>query len=1034
MSSRPPRMLTADVAVLLLLCGTLTSGCQSERVSQRMLVDHFQRHHLDGVKQKLLRDFAALPPQNNAAAQLFVKQNRDKLRSALTEVANQFVLADIANAAPQLPLRLTQAEQLAALFREVHHEPVLEQRLQLVQQFTRAQRWQKLEAEYLMFVGDTLRDKLQAIAKYQQALQLYQRLGDQPGLAKAYFDLGDSYCVIGRKKESLQALQRSLALASALPDPFRAMWALLVMGNVHADLRDYAQSDSAFHRVITLSQILQNRKLEAHARSGLGRIYNESGRLLEAQVQLQQALAIYRNLEEEFEQARVLRMMGLVERNLGNYDEALKLQSTALATLQGLQHPKPKQEAAQYTIIGLVYNLLGQHELARKYHRAAYERFKACYGRPADIAAALANLGETLVYLDSLPQAQACLQEALQQTAGPEDAAVRAEMFQLLGDLRLKQQNWQAGREMFQRALQINAEKGFTANLILNHLGLGQFNLAGRNWEAADRDFEQAIALAANSGITAHIWKGFYGRGRALKAQGRITEALQQYEAAIDTIEATLTHLQEEGSKLGYLAEKQDVYDEIILTYLQELRDAVQSYHFVERAKARSFLDQLHGGLEIVSRLDALNPNQPNLTLLSLTASASPRVEEIQAALGERDKIIEYRVLPDRLAIWVVDRARVTSTQVNLRREELRRLVREFRRTAGADDFAAFSRRWNQDRDAAYEEFLAVAQRLSALLIKPVWQHIRPDQHLYFIPDDLLHYLPFAALTLPGPDSTRFLVEAVPLATAPSAAVLKYALERGQEQGNSGRLRVLAIANPEDRSGRLKALPWADQAAQFIMQLSSIGSKLLVQEQARKEALLQALQEPYDILHFAGHCSVAVKSPLYTTLYLASGLQTEAAASSAGGGAGQVAYGAANDHLRMFEVFRLNLRQTRLVVLSACNTALGQFAVGEGIVGLPRAFFCAGAPCLITTLWAVDARAAGHVMEKFYLNLKTGGHNVASALRNAQRDEIARIRKDPVMRHHPHPYFWAPFQAVGNSYYVQFHMPSNQAENIAQNH
>ncbi len=1027
-------MLTAGVAVLLLLCCTLLCGCQSERVSRRTLVDHFQSHQLDAAKQKLLRDFAALPPQNAAAAQLFVTQNRDKLRSAFTEIVNQFILAEIDNTAPQLPLRLAQAEQLAALFREVHHEPAPWQRLQLVQQFTLAQKLQKLEAEYLMFVGDTLRDKQQAIGKYQQALQLYQRLGDQPGLAKACFDLGDSYSVIGRKKESLLALQRSLALAGALPDPFRAMWALLVMGNVHADLRDYAQSDSAFHRVITLSQTLQNRKLEAHARSGLGRIYNESGRLLEAQAQLQQALAIYSNLEEEFEQARVLRMMGLVERNLGNYAEALKLQSTALATLQGLQHPKPKQEAAQYTIIGLVYNLLGQHELARKYHRAAYERFKACHGRSADIAAALANLGETLVYLDSLPQAHACLQEALQQIAGPEDAAVRAEMFQMLGDLKLKQRDWQAGREMFEQALQINAEKGFTANLILNHLGLGQFNLAGRSWKAADRDFEQAIALAANSGITAHIWKGLYGRGRALKAQGRVTEALQQYEAAIDTIEATLTHLHEEGSKLGYFSEKQDVYDETILTYLQEQRDAVQSYNFVERAKARSFLDQLHGGLEIVNRIDALNPNQPNLTLLSLSASASPRVEEIQAVLGERDKIIEYRVLPDRLAIWVVDRADVTSTQVNLRREELRRLVREFRRTAGADDFAAFSRRWNQDRDAAFRDFLAVAQRLSALLIKPVWQHIRPDQNLYFIPDDLLHYLPFAALTLPGPDSTRFLVEAVPLATAPSAAVLKYALERGQEQGNSGRLRVLAIANPEDRSGRLKALPWADQAAQFIMQLSSTGSKLLVREQARKEALLQTLQEPYDILHFAGHCSVDVKSPLYTTLYLASGLQREAAASSASGAAGQAEYGAANEHLRMYEVFRLNLRKTRLVVLSACNTALGQFAMGEGIVGLPRAFFCAGAPCLITTLWAVDARTAGNVMEKFYLNLKTGGHNVAGALRNAQRDEIARIRKDPVMRFHPHPYFWAPFQAVGNSYYVQFNMPSNQPESIAQNH
>ncbi|MDZ7267279.1 MAG: CHAT domain-containing protein [candidate division KSB1 bacterium] len=1026
MSSRSTRLLRGEAAIFLLFCGMLLCGCQSEGVTQRTLVAHFQSHPLDAAQLKLLGDFAALPAEDSVAVRHFVSQNRDKLRPALAELANHFLLADITHTAQRRPLSLAQAERLALLFQQVHQEPAAWQRFQLIKQFTFAQKLQKLAAEYLMFVGDTLRDKQQAVVKYERARQLYQRLGDRPGLAKAFFDLGDSYNVIGRKKESLEALQRSLELAQALPDPLRAMWALLVLGNVHADLRDYAASESALQRVLAMSQTLQHRKLEALARSGLGRIYNESGRLLAARAQLDDALAIYDALGEEFEKARVLRMLGLVERNLGNYAEALQLQSTALATLQGLPRPRPRQEAAQYTIIGLIYNLLGQHDLARKYHRAAYERFIASHGRPEDIAAALANLGETLVYLDSLPQANACLQEALRQVESPENAAVRAEMFQMLGDLKLKQGDWQAAQEIFQRALQINAAKGFTATLILNHLGLGQFHLAARHWEAAEREFEQAIALASNSGITAHVWKGFYGRGQALKAQGRVGEALQSFQAAIDTIEATLSHLQEEGSKLGYFAEKQDVYDEIILTHLQEQKDAVQSYNFVERAKARSFLDQLYGGLEIVRHVDALHPNQPRLALLSLSVSARPEAREIQAALGGRDKIIEYRVLPDRLAIWVVDRQQVTSTQVTLRREELRQLVREFRRAAGAENFSAFSQRWQRDRDAAFQDFLRVAQRLSAVLIKPVWPHLQAGQNIYFIPDDLLHYLPFAALTLPAPDSTRFLVEAMPLAMAPSAAVLKYTLLRGREQRGHAGLRVFAIANPADRSGRLKPLPWAEKTAQLIMQHSAAGSKSLVREQAYKEALLRGLQEPYDILHFAGHCSVDVKSPLYTTLYLATAPQAGTMAAPADG--------AGNEHLRMYEVFRLNLRQTRLVVLSACNTALGQYAQGEGIVGLSRAFFCAGTPCLLTTMWAVDARAASNVMEKFYLNLKTGGQHVAGALRNAQREEIARIRKDPVMRFHPHPYFWASFQAVGNAYYIQFDKPSNPPESIAQNH
>ena len=104
-------------------------------------------------------------------------------------------------------------------------------------------------------------------------------------------------------------------------------------------------------------------------------------------------------------------------------------------------------------------------------------------------------------------------------------------------------------------------------------------------------------------------------------------------------------------------------------------------------------------------------------------------------------------------------------------------------------------------------------------------------------------------------------------------------------------------------------------------------------------------------------------------------------------------------------VAELDLHQTDLVVLSACETGLGKVAGGEGILGLQRAFQVAGARTVVASLWSVDDAATGQLMVRFYQGLKEG----------RRKDEALRDAMLAVKQPKPAPYYWAAFQLSGDA-------------------
>jgi CHAT domain-containing protein len=98
-----------------------------------------------------------------------------------------------------------------------------------------------------------------------------------------------------------------------------------------------------------------------------------------------------------------------------------------------------------------------------------------------------------------------------------------------------------------------------------------------------------------------------------------------------------------------------------------------------------------------------------------------------------------------------------------------------------------------------------------------------------------------------------------------------------------------------------------------------------------------------------------------------------------------------------------------MVVLSACETGTGKYYKGEGMMSLARAFLQSGSPSVVTSLWRVDDRSTGEIMQGFYKNLMAGNAK-GEAIRAAKLDYLAEKESETLH----HPYYWAPFIQIGD--------------------
>ena len=261
------------------------------------------------------------------------------------------------------------------------------------------------------------------------------------------------------------------------------------------------------------------------------------------------------------------------------------------------------------------------------------------------------------------------------------------------------------------------------------------------------------------------------------------------------------------------------------------------------------------------------------------------------------------------------------------------------------------------------------------------------QRRLILITDAYLRSLPFSVL--PDPASNSPLLEHREIIYVDSIPTL---------DNTSWELpkRIAVVANPtlpavasnvsvslvRSAFGEIAPLPYAEEEAREINALAPETVKVLLGDQATLENVLHVEFWDSDVLHFATHGLTNTQLPELAGILLVD-----------------------KDHqstaLRAIDLRQLTVTSS-LVVLSACQSGIGQVIQGEGMFSLSRAFRAAGATSTISSLWRVEDRSTSILMKYFYEGILKQGFDPATALQSAQMQTMS----DPRTRH---PYYWAGF-------------------------
>ena len=390
----------------------------------------------------------------------------------------------------------------------------------------------------------------------------------------------------------------------------------------------------------------------------------------------------------------------------------------------------------------------------------------------------------------------------------------------------------------------------------------------------------------------------------------------------------------------------------------------------------------------------------------ALTQPQPLKLSEIQQEVLDRDTILlEYALGEERSHLWAVTKDSIKSYELPPRAE----IEAAVKRT-----YALLSDGKLSIDDKAQAEYEREAARLSEIVLAPVAAQLQ-NKRILLVADGALQYLPFGAL--PSPKSkvqnqksknVQPLIVENEIISLPSISAL--AVLRRQVQGRNTASKTLAVLadpvfSPTDervkttvtnaatrktqpssltqnavvertakdvgilREGIIQRLPFSRREAESILAAVPDGEKKQALDfEANRATALSPEMSQYRILHFATHGLLNSEHPELTGIVLS--LVNEQ---------GQPVDG----FLRLNEIYNLNL-SADLVVLSACQTALGKEIKGEGLIGLTRGFMYAGSPRVVASLWKVDDVATAELMRLFYQKMLQEKMRPAAALRAAK--------------------------------------------------
>ncbi|WP_424095314.1 tetratricopeptide repeat protein [Moorena producens] len=839
---------------------------------------------------------------------------------------------------------------------------------------------------------------------YQQALALRKKLlgDDHPDVAASLNNLAELYSFQGRYAEAEPLYQQALALRKKLlgdehPD---VAYSLNNLAALYSFQGRYGEAEPLYQQALALIKKLlgQDHPHVASSLNNLAALYRFQGRYGEAEPLYRQALALRRKLlgDDHPDVAASLNDLAALYSFQGRYGEAEPLYQHALALRQKLLGSDHPDVAASLNNLAALYSFQGRYgEAEPLYQHALALRQKLLGENHPDVAASLNNLAELYSFQGRYGEAEPLYHQALalRKKLLGEDHPDVAQTLNNLSTLYWAQGNIADAIDFLIKGLEIE-EYNLTGNII-----------AGSERQKAN--YIASFSETTNASVSLHLQSAPNDSNAArlalttvLQRKGRILDVLANNQQTLRQLidpesQRLLDQLNNTRTQLANLYYQKPENNVSLQQYRQQINTLTAEAHQLENQISRRSAEFRTLSQPItLEAIQKLIPANAVLVELVQYRPFNPKAPFNQGFGKPRYAAYILRPQGDPQGIDLGDAEAIEQALVDFR----------------------FSL---QDRHNPIKQLKQSSRTLDALVMQPVRQLLgKPYQglnnpledfrHVLLSPDGILGLIPFQALV---DENNHYLIENYNFTYLTSGRDLLRLQSKIPSQQPP-----LILANPLDIQGNpldnglgeglatnsnysipqmsFPPLPTTTEEAQAIAQVFP-NTEILNGSQATENALKQ-VNSP-SILHLATHSFFEDKTEVGNPLLRSGLILAEVNFAQSGGDDGI---------LTALEVSGLDLMGTELVVLSACETGLGDITIGEGIYGLRRAFVIAGTESQLVSLCQVDDIATKNLMIEYYQRLKAN-QGRSEALRQTQLEMLKS-------KEYQHPFYWASFILFGD--------------------
>ncbi len=851
-----------------------------------------------------------------------------------------------------------------------------------------------LVAQSLYNLGSLYRAKTDyksAESLFQKALAIREKAFGAEHLetARSLISLGDVYQAGGVYTKAVTFLERAAAVEEKLlgAEHEEVARTLNMLASAYNAAGAYVRAEPLYLRsVAILEKALGSQDpVVATAVHNMANLYASKGDFRKAEPLYQRALAIREKVldPEHRDLAFSLNRLATVYRETGDFAKAEPLYLRAEAVFEKAFGPEHRETALNLNSLGILYEAKGDLAAAEPFYRRALDIWdKALGAEHLNVGVALSNLAELYRKMGEYAKADSFAMRALAIYAnalGPDHPYVAL----TLNDTALLY--WARGDAASAVSFQSKANDISGRNVAIN---------VASGSEREKLAYLSKFNEQTNQTISLHVL-GAPGDAAALRLAA--TTVLQRKGQALDAM----------SSSLDAMRRRMSGQDRAALEEWTQARSrlAAMAVRGPGTADRTEFQTQLERQRERIEKLES----ELSARSLEFRAQTQPvTLELIESAIPLDARLVEFfsyvpvdaktgKSGPSRYVAYVFAHSGPPAWSDFGDAFEIDRLVRNFR------DALSSARR---------ADVREKARSLDERVMRPIRKLLGTTHHVLLSPDGTLNLIPFGALI---DEQGRYLIERYSFTYLTSGRdLLRLQAHPAAKQGpivvgdplfqleRSSAIDAAASASrrsPDFVSDKFAPLPASAVEARAIAALLP-GSMVWTGGDANESAL-KRISGPA-ILHIATHGFFLADQESGTGRLedpsLRSGLILA--------GANQRESGPGEDGvLTALEVAGMDLWGTKLVVLSACDTGVGEASNSEGVYGLRRALVLAGAESHVMSLWEVADNATRELMVGFYTELNRGAGR-SEALRSVQ---LRLLRS----RNRSHPFYWAPFIQSG---------------------